>query len=249
MSIYTDRMLLHEATTVDTPDTGVMAVYVKADGKVYTKDDAGVERTATGGASAVDSVNGQTGVVVLDATDVGAAATGHTHAQSDVTGLVAALSGKANTSHTHAISDVTNLQTSLDAKNATLTAAVNEASGDVTMTNANTFYTGASLSLAAGTYILFAAISCSRANTTATSYTARIRNATDNAVLVSAIQAMPSLNPHYLTITMMHIITIAGTKTINVDAAANQAGCVIRAAAQVNGQGNNATYLNAIKIS
>lgn len=227
MSIYTDRMLLHEATTVDTPDTGVMAVYVKADGKVYTKDDAGVERTATGGASAVDSVNGQTGVVVLDATDVGAAAT----------------------SHTHAISDVTNLQTSLDAKNATLTAAVNEASGDVTMTNANTFYTGASLSLAAGTYILFAAISCSRANTTATSYTARIRNATDNAVLVSAIQAMPSLNPHYLTITMMHIITIAGTKTINVDAAANQAGCVIRAAAQVNGQGNNATYLNAIKIS
>lgn len=48
-----------------------------------------------GGGGSVDSVNGQTGVVVLGAADVGAAAAGHTHAQSDVTGLVAALALKA----------------------------------------------------------------------------------------------------------------------------------------------------------
>jgi hypothetical protein len=37
------------------------------------------------GAGAVESVNGQTGVVVLAAADVGAAATSHTHAASDIT--------------------------------------------------------------------------------------------------------------------------------------------------------------------
>jgi hypothetical protein len=40
---------------------------------------------ADGGGGAVDSVNGQTGVVVLDASDVGAAATSHVHAGSDIT--------------------------------------------------------------------------------------------------------------------------------------------------------------------
>jgi hypothetical protein len=39
----------------------------------------------TGGGGAVDSVNGQTGTVVLDAADVGAAAASHTHTASDVT--------------------------------------------------------------------------------------------------------------------------------------------------------------------
>lgn len=69
-----------------------------------------------GGGGAVDSVNGQVGIVVLEADDVGAAPTVHTHAQSDVTGLATALSGKANTSHTHAIADTTGLQTALDTK-------------------------------------------------------------------------------------------------------------------------------------
>lgn len=40
-----------------------------------------------GSGGAVDSVNGQTGEVVLDAEDVGAAATSHTHSAGQVTGL------------------------------------------------------------------------------------------------------------------------------------------------------------------
>lgn len=48
------------------------------------------------GEGAVDSVNGQTGVVTLAAADVGAAAASHSHAQSDVTGLVSALASKAD---------------------------------------------------------------------------------------------------------------------------------------------------------
>lgn len=101
--------------------------------------------TVGGSGGAVDSVNGQTGTVTLNASDIGAAdsshthtitdttglqaaldgkaATSHTHAQSDVTGLTTALSGKASTTHTHAIADVTNLQASLD----TLTTNVGSA--------------------------------------------------------------------------------------------------------------------------
>src|SRR5690606_13921792 len=54
--------------------------------------------SASGGGSgggAVDSVNGQTGEVVLEATDVGAAEAEHTHEITDIDGLQTALNGKA----------------------------------------------------------------------------------------------------------------------------------------------------------
>jgi hypothetical protein len=87
-----------------------------------------------GGGGAVDSVNGETGAVILDAADVGAAAAVHTHAQGDVTGLTAALDAKADDgdvaaldirvdalelappAHSHAQSDVTNLTSDLALK-------------------------------------------------------------------------------------------------------------------------------------
>jgi hypothetical protein len=47
------------------------------------------ETIAGGGPGAVESVNGETGEVVLTASDVGAAPIAHTHATSDVTGLTA----------------------------------------------------------------------------------------------------------------------------------------------------------------
>ncbi|MFI7608776.1 hypothetical protein ACIBTV_27200 [Micromonospora sp. NPDC049366] len=54
-----------------------------------------------GGGGGVASVNGETGVVVLDAADVGAAPTAHTHTTSQVSGLDTALAGKAPTAHDH----------------------------------------------------------------------------------------------------------------------------------------------------
>lgn len=54
-----------------------------------------------GGGGGVASVNGETGVVVLDATDVGAAPTGHTHTTAQVTGLDTALANKAAIAHDH----------------------------------------------------------------------------------------------------------------------------------------------------
>ena len=55
----------------------------------------------------VSSVNGQTGTVTLNATNVGAAATSHTHAISDTTNLQTTLDGKASLSHTHVAADIT----------------------------------------------------------------------------------------------------------------------------------------------
>ncbi len=113
------------------------------------------------GAAGVSSVNGETGVVTLNAADVGAATTAyvdsgdatvasaasaalvlglsgkantsHTHAQSDVTNLVSDLAGKAASSHTHAQSDVTNLVSDLAGKAASshTHAASDIASGTV----------------------------------------------------------------------------------------------------------------------
>jgi hypothetical protein len=63
--------------------------------------------STSGASGAVDSVNGQTGTVVLAASDVGAAATSHTHAESDVTSLVSDLAAKVPTTRTvngHALS-------------------------------------------------------------------------------------------------------------------------------------------------
>lgn len=100
-----------------------------------------------GGGGAVDSVNGRTGDVTLDAAAVNAlpdtyvppvqtwgqipdkpttfTPTAHSHAIADVTNLQAALDGKqaagsyATAVHTHTIANVTGLQTALDGKAAT----------------------------------------------------------------------------------------------------------------------------------
>ncbi|HTF53605.1 MAG TPA: hypothetical protein VK735_39685 [Pseudonocardia sp.] len=75
--------------------------------------------------SPVSSVNGQTGVVVLTAADVGAALAAHSHAGSAITSGtvdVARLpvgdgsSQVAAGNHTHALASISGLQTALDAK-------------------------------------------------------------------------------------------------------------------------------------
>ncbi|MFJ4902868.1 hypothetical protein [Streptomyces sp. NPDC088727] len=71
-----------------------------------------VTQTGGGGAVAVESVNGQTGEVVLEAADVGAATNDHTHTPASIGAAASshthtpASIGAAAASHTHAAGDV-----------------------------------------------------------------------------------------------------------------------------------------------
>ena len=61
---------LTSGTPPGTPASGKVRIYSKGDKKLYFKNDAGVEVELT--SPQVTSVNGQSGIVVLDAADVGA---------------------------------------------------------------------------------------------------------------------------------------------------------------------------------
>lgn len=74
---------------------------------------------ATGGAGAVDSVNGQTGIVVLDAADVGAAEAIHTHVSADITDLTEVVQDTISTT----IVAGTNVTATYDDELGTLTIA------------------------------------------------------------------------------------------------------------------------------
>jgi hypothetical protein len=59
------KLITSEGAAPATPAAGTVVVYAKADGQMYSKDDAGVETAlGVGGGGTVTSVNGQTGAVV-----------------------------------------------------------------------------------------------------------------------------------------------------------------------------------------
>lgn len=149
--------------------------------------------------------------------------------------IEAVLTG-AITSHSHSAG-------AISYANGTLTA------GDVTMTNANTFYSGTSISLAAGTWLITGHITVGRANTTLIRYTGRIRNVTGAADLASTQMTQPSQNPHYVNMAMSTIVTLGALSTIQIEAAATTGSCLIKRACADNAAGNNATQINAIRLA
>ena len=108
--------------------------------------------TPGGGGGAVDSVNGQTGVVELTSEDIEVTADGEPtgrnitqslQVQFDVIYQFAdnfndALQGKADTSHTHTASDVTDFNTAADARIAASTTVV-KTTGNQTVGGTKTF--------------------------------------------------------------------------------------------------------------
>lgn len=111
-----------------------------------------------GGGGSVDSVNGQTGVVVLDKGDIGLSNVDNTadlskpistatqtalDAKASTSALTSGLAGKSDVGHTHVTADVTGLDTSLSGKLSTsvlsgtskitvgTTAPVSPATGDI----------------------------------------------------------------------------------------------------------------------
>lgn len=119
---------------------------------------------------------------------------------------------------------------------------------NVTMTNANQFYDGPTLALAAGTWMVFSVLTAGRAATGATAYTARISDGTTHYASTQFYQA--SVNPHVVSLSLISPpIVLAVPTTIKAQCAANVAASIIYAAGTVNGAGNNASHLRALKIA
>lgn len=195
----------------------------------------------------------------------GVAAATHTHAQSDVTNLVTDLAGKAASSHTHNASDI-NAGTMATARlgsgtansttflrgdqtwqsvSATITVLEGLATADVTIATANTFYSpaGATIDLTTGSWLIWAQGVVGRTATTATTYTARIRDTTNSITLAECQNYMPSVNPHYTSVFLVGMKVVpSGTTTVRFEATANQAtSSVIKRVPTINNSGTNVT--------
>lgn len=127
-----------------------------------------------------------------------------------------------------------------------LTVSENFITGDTTMTNANTFYDGPSLSLAAGTYLLDSVITLD--STTAHWFTAKIW---DGSTLMSASPSeYNSTNGGGIALAIHGYVVLGSTTTVKVSAACDGTGGKIRATDPAgNGTTNKASYLRATKIA
>jgi hypothetical protein len=184
---------------------------------------------------------------------------GHSHALSDVTDA-GAMAGKdvVQAADVDSESATTGQVLTANGSGAAVFADValgyqtGAATGDTTITTANTWYAppGCSLPLDAGTWLIQGRVLAGRTNTTATRYTARLRNTTDSVTIDEAEQHYPSQNPHYVSIPLLAVVVLASPKTIRIEATANQGTTsVIKANAVTNTTVvNNATKIVAIKI-
>jgi len=149
--------------------------------------------------------------------------------------------------------DIAALKSSVAALEATpagsLTPASSNLSADVQLPLANVYVDGPSVTLGAGTWLVVCTLTLVRAATTLAMYTARI---TDGVTHYASTQAThPSQNPHAVSMTMSAVITLA-VPTIIKGQAATSAGSMttnIKAATSINGSGNNASHIRAIKLA
>lgn len=114
----------------------------------------------------------------------------------------------------------------------------------VSMTNANTYYDGVSVSLAQGTWFIVAGIQV-QVGGSATHATAQLWNGT--TAVASAQQTQGA--SWFVEITLSAIVTLGSTTTYKISAACSNTGGSILAAAATNPVGNNTTFITAIRIA
>lgn len=116
---------------------------------------------------------------------------------------------------------------------------------NVTMTTANTYYDGPSISLTAGTWLVMAGVDCGNESTGAGQVAAKLWDGT--TVYGTAEQNAPSAGV-YATPFTSAVVALSGTTTLKISAATQQNGSIMRAALRVNSAGNNATHIMAFQI-
>jgi hypothetical protein len=142
-------------------------------------------------------------------------------------------------------SSLTDLANSFNAHVAKVTHYNSKLGADVAIAVANTWYTGVSLTLPAGTYLVTAQVTLLRNTSTAIFYSAKLNNGATN--YASAGIYMPSVTNHIATIPLTTIIALTAETTITLQATGNQVS-VIKAALVTNGAGNTATQISAVRI-
>ena len=126
-----------------------------------------------------------------------------------------------------------------------VTAEQNQLSGNVTMTTLNTYYDGPSLSLN-GTYFLSGTVSVKdNSGGGAQQFTAKLWNGT--TVIASTETTIGATEDGSLSLS--GYVTTSGAETWKISVAANTSTNLILAATIVNGAGNNASTLVALKIA
>jgi hypothetical protein len=121
-------------------------------------------------------------------------------------------------------------------------------SADVTMTNADTWYDGPSVSLSAGTWVIDSMVTILKANVTGTDALAvRITDGTNH--YSSGNQSWNTRLQALTTMSCSSIVTLGSTTTIKIQAASQYAGCTIKAATTYQASGNTASNINAVRIA
>jgi hypothetical protein len=121
--------------------------------------------------------------------------------------------------------------------------AESQLGGDVTITNANQYYDGPSLSLGIGTWLVIVALTVSCSGAGEIGY-ARIVSGGSN--VASGEQVAGGAGA--LTITLVKRLVLVGTTTVKGQAASSSAARAIKAQQTANASGNTASTITAIRL-
>lgn len=119
-------------------------------------------------------------------------------------------------------------------------------SGDVTMTSADTFYDGPSISLGAGTYIIMGGLTLKETGQNSF-FTVKLWDGT-NVYHAPGGQYNDTQGGDY-NVSVFAKVTLVGTVTVKISAACHNTGGVILATAIFNGTSNKASKIVALQIA
>lgn len=129
-----------------------------------------------------------------------------------------------------------------------LTTATNTLSADVTMTTANTFYDGPSVTIGASGQIWFLVGSVFLENTSATAVTEFGIKLWNGTTVESADDWLTRATNDRKGLHVAGIVTLAGSETWKISAVNTQNGCTIRKASANNNAGDKYSWLRAFRI-
>jgi hypothetical protein len=126
-----------------------------------------------------------------------------------------------------------------------LTSQSADLASGVTMTAANTYYDGPTITLAAGTWLIVGQVTIEDPATTGGRNTAKLWDGTTvSSSLESSAPAGASIG-----MTLSGIVAPTGSTTYKVSVASSQTSHTIKSAAPTNSAGTNASHISAVKIA